>query len=101
MGLLRWEGPSRAVIQGLGEGDGLERGSSSQQALGRWGNGLLLSLYTGGVICSESADSRKPSSMEVSMTRISVGKLLLSRGMPPPARAMNHSPRAGVGFPTS
>lgn len=88
MGLLRWEGPSRVVIQGLGERDA-------------WREEVLPSKPTGGVICSESADSRKPSSMEVSMTRISAGKLLLSRGMPPPARAMNHSLRAGVGFPTS
>lgn len=60
------------------------------------------SLYNGSVICSESKDSRKPSSfMEVSMTRISAGDLLPSQRPPPPTRVMNHSLRAGVGFPRS
>lgn len=100
MGLLRWEGPSKAVIQGLGERDAWREEVLPSKP---WGAGAMgyRAYSLGAVICSESADSRKPSSMEVSMTRISVGKLLLSRGMPPPARAMNHSLRAGVGFPTS
>lgn len=77
MVLLRWEGPSRAVIQGLAEGDAWREEVLPSKP---WGAGAMgYGAYTlGDVICSESADSGKSSSMEVSMTRISVGKLLLS-----------------------
>lgn len=59
-------------------------------------------LSTEGAICSELRDSRKLSSaMGVSMAGISAERLLLSWGLPPLARAVNHSLREGVGFPRS
>ena len=63
---------------------------------------MATQLMTKGVIGSELEDIRKLSSaMGVSMTRSPAERLLLSWGLPPLARAMNHSLREGVGFPRS